>query len=314
MNENFSWRSSQALLEMGAVIRGSEKGFLEKPCACLDVCVVSPLTHDRRQVELLLFAAEYGLPVSINAGAIGGASAPITLAAIATQVNAELLSAIVICYCKKPGAKVLYGSWGRHIDMRTTLVTMGGPEYAMLKTTTAQMGRYYGIPSRGGGVLSDSLVSDAQSGFEKMITTLIPALSRVNYISGMGLNETENCFSPAQLIIDDEIVAMVQRVLLGITVDTNSLAIDTIMEVGPGGQFLDHQHTFDNYRGDFFFPKLSNRGTYADWAKKGGKDIRDRAYEKARDMLAKPMVPAIGQDKADELLKIVGSVQRELEG
>ena len=313
MNENFSWRSVLALLDMGEVIRGSKEAFLEKPCACLDVCVVSPLTHNERQVDLLHFAAEYGLPVSINSGPIGGASSPITLAAIATQANVELLSAIVICYCKKPGAKVLYGSWGRHLDMRTTLVTMGGPEYAMLKTTTAQMGRYYGVPTRGGGALSDSLVPDAQAGYEKMLTTLIPALSRVNYISGMGLNETENCFSPAQLIIDDEVVAMVQRVLRGIETDVKDMGVDAIMDVGPGGEFLSHQHTLDNFKDAVLYPKISNRGTYVDWEKRGGKGLGDRAMDIAREMLAKPVRPVIEQKKADELVQIAEAVRGELE-
>jgi len=309
MNENFSRRSVEAVIEMGAVISGSKEAFLEKPFACLDVCVISPLTHDDRQVELLHLAAEYGIPVSINSGPIGGASAPVTLAGIATQANAELLSAIVIGYCKKPGSKVLYGSWGRHLDMRTTLVTMGGPEYAMLKTTTAQMGRYYGIPTRGGGALSDSLIPDAQAGYEKMITTLIPALSRVNYISGMGLNETENCFSPAQLVIDDEVVQLVNRVLRGIETDDKDIASDVIMDVGPGGEYLSHEHTLANFRDAVMFPELSNRGTYANWEKNGSKSLKTRAFEKAREILAEPVAPIIGQAKADELIRIVKAVE-----
>jgi Trimethylamine:corrinoid methyltransferase len=285
MNENFNTRSVDALVEMGTVIRGSKEALIEKPLICLDVCVVSPLTHDARQVELLLAGAHYGLPISINAGPIAGGTAPVTLAAVVAQANAELLSAIVITYAAKPGTPVLYGSWGRHMDMRNGLVTMGGPEYGLLKITTAQMGRYYNVPTRGGGVLSDSLISDTQAGYEKMITSLLPAIGGVNYISGMGLNETENCFSLAQLVIDDEVVTMVKRVLRGIEVDSERLATDLIMSVGPGGQFLDSDHTFEYFRQEFFDPGISNRSAYDHWMRAGSKSARRKAAEKAKEIL-----------------------------
>lgn len=311
MNENFNARSVDALVEMGEVIRGSKKEFLEKPLVCLDVCVVSPLTHDKRQVDLLLKGAEYGLPISINAGPIGGGTAPVTLAGVVTQANVELLSAIVITYAEKPGTPVLYGSWGRHLDMRNGLVTMGGPEYGLLKITTAQMGRYYGIPTRGGGVLSDSLIPDAQSGYEKMITSLLPAIGGINYISGMGLNETENCFSAAQLVIDDEIVAMVKRVLRGIEVDKDRIASDLIMEIGPGGQFLDSDHTFEYFRNEFFDPKISNRSSFEKWENSGRKSVRRRAAEKAKEILNSKPDHSLEDYKVNALFDIVKKVERE---
>jgi trimethylamine--corrinoid protein Co-methyltransferase len=223
MSENYSTRSVDLLVEMASAIRGSREAVREQPSICLDVCVLSPLTHDSRQVELLLAGARYGIPISINSGPIAGGTAPITLAGLVSQANAEILSAIVIAYAEKPGAPVLYGSWGRHMDMRYGSVTMGGPEFALLKVCTAQMGRFYSLPTRGGGVLSDSLLSDTQSGYEKMLTTIVPALGKLNYISGMGLNETENQQSLAQLVIDNEIVLMVKRLLRGIEVDHGDL-------------------------------------------------------------------------------------------
>ena len=114
MNENYSSRSVDLVVEMGSILRGSRENLLNKPNICLDICVVSPLTHDNRQVNILIKGAEYGLPMSIEAGPIAGASSPVTLAACISQTNAELLSAIVIAFAVKPGAKILYGSWARH--------------------------------------------------------------------------------------------------------------------------------------------------------------------------------------------------------
>ena len=290
MNENYSARSVDELVEMISVLRGSREEALSCPQVCLDVCVLSPLTHDTRQVDLLLAGARYGLPISINSGPIAGGTSPVTLAAVVSQANAELLSALVIARAgaeelDKKAPPVLYGSWGRHLDMRYGTVTMGGPEFALLKVSTAQMGRFYGIPTRGGGALSDSLFSDAQSGYEKMLTTIIPAVAGVNYVSGMGLNESENQQSLAQLVIDDEIVAMVRRLLRGITVDDEHLATGLIMEAGPDGNFLDNDHTLRFFREELFDPALSNRMKYERWRDAGALSLRERALKRARDIL-----------------------------
>ncbi len=309
MSENYSRSSVDALVEMGTIFRGSKKALAEKPHVCLDVCVVSPLTHDTRQVELLLAGAKYGLPISIESGPVAGGNSPVTMASVVSQANAEILSGIVIVYAAKPGTPVLYGSWGRHLDMRYCTVTMGGPEFSLLKVTTAQMARHYKLPSRGGGVLTDSLISDAQSGYEKMLTALIPAMAGLNYISGMGLNETENCQSLAQLVIDDEIVSMVKRVLQGITVDTEHLATDIIISKGPGGQFIDTEHTLRYFK-EHFEPVVSNRATYERWTDSGSMSVKDRAIEKARNLLSHQPEHTLDLKTVNEVYKIVQKAEQ----
>ena len=292
MNENYSAHSVDVLVEMAAVAARSTRAALEQPQVCLDVCVVSPLTHETRQVELLLSGARYGLPISINSGPIAGGTSPVTLAAVVLQANVELLSALVITFAgaqdqDRPMPPVLYGSWGRHMDMRYGTVTMGGPEFSLLKVCTAQMGRFYGLPTRGGGALSDSLLSDAQSGYEKMLTTAVPALAGLNYISGMGLNESENLQSLAQLVIDDEIVSMVWRLMRGVLVDEEHLATNLIMKTGPDGNFLDSDHTLRYFREEFFDPEISNRMKYERWQDNGSLPVHRRAQERAGQILTK---------------------------
>jgi len=292
MNENYSAHSVDVLVEMAAVAARSTRAALEQPQVCLDVCVVSPLTHETRQVELLLSGARYGLPISINSGPIAGGTSPVTLAAVVLQANVELLSALVITFAgaqdqDRPMPPVLYGSWGRHMDMRYGTVTMGGPEFSLLKVCTAQMGRFYGLPTRGGGALSDSLLSDAQSGYEKMLTTAVPALAGLNYISGMGLNESENLQSLAQLVIDDEIVGMVWRLMRGVLVDEEHLATNLIMKTGPDGNFLDSDHTLRYFREEFFDPEISNRMKYERWQDNGSLPVHRRAQERAGQILTK---------------------------
>ncbi len=305
MSENYNVRSVDAMVEMGTVIRGSKQSLIDKPMVCLDVCVLSPLTHAGRQVDLLLSGTDYGLPISINSGPIAGATSPVTLASVVTQANAEILSAIVIAYSAGPVAPVLYSSWGRHMDMRTCNVTMGGPEFALLKICTSQMGRYYGIPTRGGGALSDSLVPDAQAGYEKMLTTLVPAIGGLNYISGMGLNEAENLQSLPQLVIDNEIVMMVKRVLEGVKVDPDHMAIDLIINKGPGSHFLDTEHTLNFFREELFQPELSSRVTHENWTNQGSLRADKRAALKARDLLQHDPGSELDQKTIAEIYKIV---------
>jgi trimethylamine--corrinoid protein Co-methyltransferase len=309
MNENYNVRSVDALVEMGAVIRGSEKNLIDKPMVCLDVCVLSPLSHVGRQVDLLLAGAKYGLPISINSGPIAGATSPVTLASAVTLANAEILRAIVIAYSAGPIAPVLYGSWSRHMDMRTGNVTMGGPEFALLKICTSQMGKYYGIPTRGGGALSDSLACDAQAGYEKMLTTLIPAISSLNYISGMGLNETENLQSLTQLVIDNEIVMIVKRILKGIKVDTDHLAVDLIISKGPGSHFLDTDHTLTFFREELYSPELSNRAAYEKWSEQGSFPVDKKAAQRARELLQHEPESELDPKTIAKIYKIVEDVE-----
>ncbi|UCB45818.1 MAG: trimethylamine methyltransferase family protein [Spirochaetota bacterium] len=310
MSENYNTRSVEALVEIGTILRGARKALIEKPFLCLDVCVLSPLTHDTRQVDLLLAGAKYGLPISINSGPIAGATSPVTLASVVSQANAEILSAIVITFAATPGTPVLYSSWGRHMDMRYCNVTMGGPEFALLKVCISQMGRYYGIPTRGGGALSDSLLVDTQAGYEKMLTTLIPAIGGLNYISGMGLNETENLQSLAQLVIDNEIVSMVKRILKGVEVDRDRLATELIIQRGPGSHFLDTDHTLRFFRQEFFYPEISNRMKYEPWSEGGALSARDRAQEKARKLLQNNPESELDSRVIKEIYEIVKREER----
>ena len=117
-----------------------------------------------------------------------------------------------------------------------------------------------------------------------MLTTLIPAVSGISYISGMGVNETENCQSLAQLVIDDEIVGMVKRILRGVTVDAEHIATELIMTQGPGSSFLETDHTYRHFR-EYFYPEISNRQTYEGWSSSGAPSVRRRAAEKARSIL-----------------------------
>jgi trimethylamine--corrinoid protein Co-methyltransferase len=157
------------------------------------------------------------------------------------------------------------------------------------------MARFYHLPFQGGTGI-EATVPDAQAGYERALQVLTNALAGTNFIHlSIGMMEQMLLASYEQCVIDDEIIGAAFRIARGIEVNEETLAIDVIREIGPGGSFLGHDHTARNFRREFWFPKVTNRETYPGWMAAGGKDMRQRANERARQLLAthhpRPLTP-----------------------
>lgn len=298
--------SVRDVIDMAVAIRGSFEEVQKRPIFCVDATTLSPLTIDKHQVQHLIEAARNGLPVACHAGAIGGGTAPVTLAGIITQCNAEVLGAITLLQQTAPDTPFLAGSWARHLDMRKGNLTLGSAEFALMVSAHAQMGKFYNIPTRGGGLLTDAHISDAQAGFEKVFTCFTLALAGLNFVSGMGLNGTENTLSLEQLVIDDEIINYTKRMLAGIDVTDAKIAADLIMKVGPGGSFLAEDHTLEYFREELWEPKLVQRySTHEEWENNGGKGLRERAHEKVTEILSSHEPEPLAEEVEKEIWDIV---------
>jgi trimethylamine--corrinoid protein Co-methyltransferase len=157
---------------------------------------------------------------------------------------------------------------------------------AIHNVLAAQMARFYKIPSRAVGALTDAKLPDAQAGYESMMNLSMAQNCGVNIIlHAAGALETINCVSYEKFVIDDEMVGMVKRIGRGVETDGDALAVDVIQSAGPGGQFLDKPHTFKHCRSEFFQAQLSDRSPYAQWEKGGSRSIYDRANEKWKKLL-----------------------------
>jgi trimethylamine--corrinoid protein Co-methyltransferase len=119
-----------------------------------------------------------------------------------------------------------------------------------------------------------------------MFGTLSAALSGANLIHDVGYLEDGLCGSFEQVVITDEIIGMVKRYIQGITVDSNTLALDVIEKVGPGGNFLSEDHTYKNFKSEMFMPELIDRNVYANWKSAGAKTLETRVNEKVRQILS----------------------------
>jgi trimethylamine--corrinoid protein Co-methyltransferase len=267
-------------LRMAEIVRGSREALRQYPLFTLDLTTLSPLSLDERQASTMIAGAKAGLPIGVSPGPIGGATGPVTLAGTLTQANAEFLGTLALCQAVQPGTPVIYTQWTRSLDMARGSVQMGGPEFSLLRVATAEMARYYHLPCRGGGLMTDAKAADAQMGAEKLLNCLMASLAGLNVVAGVGQTDFINTVRPDQMLIDNEIISLVKRMARGIQVTDESIALDVIESVGPGGNYLTTDHTVNEFRKELWFPKLFDRRVWSVWEADGAQDISERAIQK----------------------------------
>ncbi|MDH3316454.1 MAG: trimethylamine methyltransferase family protein [Gammaproteobacteria bacterium] len=300
-------------LEMLAIVLGGEETLRSAPAAHCSVNVNSPLVYDTAMVESLMAFARYGQVNLISPFVMAGVSGPTTMAGALAQQNAEVLAGIVLTQLVNPGAPVLYGTASSNLDMRTGAPAIASPESAICIGACAQLARRYNLPCRGGGALTDSPVPDAQSNYERMFTLLTSVLCGVNYLMhGAGIIESYLTLSYEQLMLDLDQIAMVRRLVAGIEVSDEALALNAIHEVGPGGFFLDSGHTLQHFRDAFFSPRIGVRQSFEQWEAAGAKDALARARDRWSAMLDAYVEPVLESSRRGELDTFVERRSREL--
>jgi trimethylamine--corrinoid protein Co-methyltransferase len=260
-----------------------------------------PLRWTNLALDIFARTAGAGIPVSINGEPMAGATGPVTLAGAAAVGNAEILAGIVINQLLEPGRPCTYNLGLAHtFDMRAAIAVTGGPENHILADISAAMGRYYNLPSSS-WVSTESLLPDAQAAMEKSAGFVWHMQSQVSNIWGVGQLESELTFSPAQAVIDNEMIAYVNRLLRPVDVTDDTLALDVTREAGIGGQFLDLDHTVMRYRDELFSPALLFRGTRETWTSRGALSLTARAEQRAAELIDQPVDCALDDNQLREL-------------
>jgi len=298
-------------IRMASVVAGGEEELKKRPLLLGFHNPISPLQHSEKLTEALMMYAKYKQPVIVAPEAQAGATAPVTLAGLLAQQNAEVLSGIVIAELVNPGAPVLFGTVSTIMDMKTGNLAYGAIEAGLINVATAQLAHYYGLPSRGTGSGTESKIPDIQAGFEKAMTLMMAALAGLNFIfNAAGTLESTLTASYEQAVIDNEICGMVSRALRGIKISDETLAIDVIERVGPGGQFLDQRHTLEYLKKEHYLPTIINRQKRERWEKAGSKDLREIAREEAKRILKEHQPEPLDRDIEEELKKVVKEVEK----
>ena len=296
-------------LRMVAVIAGGESELKKKPYTFTTDNPVSPLHHDRDQMEGALEFAKWGLPIDVTSEPQAGATSPVTLAGLLAQQTADVVSGISIIQLANPGNPVWYGTCGSIMDMRVGRIAIGAAEMGLINAASAQLAHFYGIPCRGTASATDSKTLDFQAGYEKTLILAMAALGGVNKIFYPGTMEGALTVSKEGLVLDDEIAAAVYRLLAGIRVEEATLAVDVVNQVGPGGHFLKQRHTMQFLTGEHFLPKLANRQTREKWLESGGKNMADKARESVEKILAEHKPDPLPPTAEAELVRIVREVE-----
>ena len=297
------------VIKMASLVAGGERELEKNPLFSFILCTVSPLTHDARNTETAMELARHKAPIIFACESICGGTAPITLGGTLVLQNAEVLSANVIAQLTNPGTPVIYGAVSSPMDMRNGSIVMGVPEVALLGVAVTQLAQYYGIPLYSMAGISDSKIPDAQAAYEKALQQVLVGLTGGNLIhNAAGMLDKMITGSLEQMVIDNEIIGMVKRIMRGIEINTDTLAIDIIDKVGPGGNFLGEKHTRKHYQSEHDLSTLSDRLTREAWEKKGSKDVVQRAKEAVNQKLETHNVEPLDRDIAEMLEKMLPTI------
>jgi trimethylamine--corrinoid protein Co-methyltransferase len=296
-------RCVQDAAKMGAIALGDENVFRKRPFISGWVLTLPPLGIDAESLDALMEMSRWKIPVMLSSGPILGTSSPVTIAGTIAQAHAEILGCMVVSQLVNSAAPIVYTSFARGVDMKTGNVSMACPEFGILKAALAQMGKYLDLPVRMPSMLRDAKVLDAQAGFETGMIGTVTGLN-ADLMDAMQLDMDLVVDFP-DLVFCDECMAGIRRMARNLVIDEKSLALETLKEVGPGGTFLTHTHTFENFRRELWMPKLLERRNWESWEKDGGLDIVKIAEKKVLDMMAaKPdkLLSAETEDQIDEIV------------
>lgn len=294
-------KKARESFKMASMLFGEDEIIDDKPIVISLINTMSPLQIDERMLDALIEHARYNQAVVVASLIMSGSTGPMSLAGTLTLQNVEVLAGITLSQLINPGTPAVYGSATTIMDMKTSNLALGSPEYAKFVGATAQLGRYYGLPCRGGGTLTDSLMPDAQAGYESMMTFKSTLNHGVNFVlHSAGLLENYMTMSYEKFIIDDEIISMVTNYQSGIGVNKELVAKEVIEEVGPAGHYLTESHTLDHMK-DYKQPEVGNRKPYS--AENDIVSARERAHEVCKERLenfeAPELDPAIDEKLTD---------------
>ena len=277
------------IIDMFDLVQGGTDSFRQRPfCKAHISPVISPLRYGEDAFEVALAAIRRGMPINNIVAAQSGATAPATIAGMLASTLAETLAALVMVNVFAPGYPMIFSNWPFVIDLRTGSFCGSGGEITLLNAASAQLSNWLDLPSGAACSMSDAKAIDAQMGLEKAMSSLGVGLSGCNMIyesSGMTASLLGASFEA--MLIDDEMLSQVYRILRGIEVNEETLGFDAIKDAVYGeGHFLGGQHTINAMQRDYFWPSaLTDRQQPAVWEEDGGKDMWQRANIKVREIL-----------------------------
>jgi trimethylamine---corrinoid protein Co-methyltransferase len=300
---------TKTIHKIAVAVAGGEEAFIRRPNFLLLGSPGSPLFADAEPSKRVVYCAEHHIPYISTSAVTCGATAPATLAGTLVQVVAEELMELVISQAANPGAPFLMGGVHSLMDMKSGILAYGAPEMNMLLAAHTEIARHMGLAFYSTAGCSDSKVVDKQAAMEGALSIMISGLSGANMIHDVGYIEFGSTGSLQQAVMMDEAIDMVKHFLRGIPVTKESMALDLIDRVGPGGQYLDTTHTAEHFKKEFWFPSLMDRSQWDQWAAGGEKTMGVRVQEKLDHILDTHKVPALPEQIQKEIDVILAEAE-----
>ncbi len=289
--------------EMASMVVGGSDEMRQNPIFGIYAEPISPLVHPKPAVEKVLVSAEQGIPLVFVPAPSAGGTAPVTMAGILAEGLADTLAGLVLSQVKGPGTGFVMGGVFTSLDMRTMIFTYGSPELLLLDAALSDIGKYLRIPVFSTSGCTDSKVFDQQAGLEAGLSILMAAQSGASLIHDNGYIESGLTGSLEMLVLSDETISMVKRIMRGIQVTRETLALNAVERVGIGGNFLQDSHTLDHFRDEVWSPTVLDRQMFESWKNSGSKTLGDRCREKVIGILEEHQPEPMLDDKLVAELK-----------
>jgi trimethylamine--corrinoid protein Co-methyltransferase len=303
----YTARGVELVYEMAAEVSGGLDRLKERPFLILYPEPISPLVFPTDVVERMFVAADLGLPQIPGTAVQFGATGPVTMAGAVVQGIAEGLISLVLIQLRRRGAPTTLSVNLSVLDMATTLLSTAAPETSLALAAQAEVARSLDLPTWGKAGTTDSKLLDAQAGIEATFSILAQGLAGLNLIHDVGYMDRGMICSAEMLVMGDEIIGMAERFIRGIEVSAETLARNIIEQVGPGGHYLQEDHTYNHFRRELWMPSLMARQSYDDWQLAGSKSMEQRVREKTIALVENHQAP----DLPDETLAALAKLKRK---
>ena len=312
MGMTTSPKNAEDVMDMCAILFGED--YIDSHPVTTGNCNGnSPLVWDETMLGAMRAFCKRNQPVLCSPFVLGGANTPASVPATVAQLNAEALSALAYTQVIRKGAPAIYGHYLSTVSMKSGAPMAGTPEISLMNFMIGQMARYYDVPWRTSNTLGGAKTFDAQAGYESATTLQAVIHAGANYIwHSAGWNEAGMHCSVAKFIVDAEQCAMAYRMAEGPKWGDFDEALKAVPDVGPGGHYLGHPHTQDNFQEAFFMPEMFDNNSIEQWVAEGEIEITERALNHAKKLLREYQEPTLDVAKNEELLEYIARREREI--